>query len=156
MALSPTVAEMREAAGVYFETEWTALSTGVPIFWSNVEGDPGADAPRDVGYIEFMFAPGDAYQTSTGGGTSGTRWRQLGQIFCNIYSPLGLGEATALDRASKIQGIFLGQRIAVSGSPTGLRFGRRDAPVMPTVHGAGDRWWQASVSAGFFCDFFKT
>ncbi len=107
----------------------------VQVAWPNVPFEP----PLDEAWVQFSLQPADPEQVAIGDGAT---HRYRGVLFANVYAPIGLGQALALEIADAILGRY--------------RAASRGGVIFRTPHAANGRreagWWKVPVQCPFFAD----
>jgi hypothetical protein len=97
-----------------FKAQMDSLRPLVPIAWPNMPFDPkdDFDDATHQGWARITIRGGEQQQASIGG-TSNRRWRQVGVIQVQVFTPTEQGAATALGIADDVATALRG--VTVSG-----------------------------------------
>lgn len=120
-----------------FAERWAALAPLVPVAWPNVTFRP----PADGSWARFVIADADALQASFGSPDSNVH-RHAGLVTVMLFTPLNVGDATALRLVDIATGIFRGWRDNASG----VLFRR---PPYARQIGSEERWHHVNVLCPF-------
>ena len=114
-----------------FEAQITVLEN-VTTFWDNAPATPPDTAP----WIRLAIRPGDAERTEL----SIKAYRIPGVAFANIFTPIQLGDKSALEFADAIVAKFR------SLSADGVTYRTPSVSVVGATQG---KWWQVNVQIPF-------
>jgi|TARA_R110002167_G_scaffold92478_1_gene248331 hypothetical protein len=86
-----------------FKGQMDSSRPNVKISWPNIDFDPEADfnTSTDEAWARVTVQGGEAFQASLGG-TGYRRWRHLGLVTVQVFSPMGEGLQTSLDVADDV------------------------------------------------------
>lgn len=83
---------------------WESSYPQLPLYWDNMESDP----PADSEWAYATLIPGNSRLAGLGGDPSSRRWRVVGVLVVQVFTPLqegvSRGEALAAGMATEFQG----------------------------------------------------
>jgi hypothetical protein len=87
-----------------FNTAWTALGTGIPLYF--VDQEPDLDDLQDTTFMRLSISFGESLQVSMGGGDTGKRVRTPGIVAIQVFQPNGLGDGQLYRLADNIASVW--------------------------------------------------
>jgi len=110
----------------------------IVVFYDNA---PAQERP-DALHIRASIRLGSQTQVETG---SPKRFRQVGILFLEIFSPIGSGDQSSIQKIDTALGVFRCKTY------DGVTFVSPDLDVV----GQNDRWWQVNAACSFYVDFIS-
>ena len=128
-----------------FKGQMDTLRPLVPIAWPNMPFDPLDDfnPAMHQGWARIGVQGGEQLQASIGG-TSNRRWRQVGNILVQVFTPTDEGANTALAIADDVGTALRG--ITISG----VVF--KASSVVPVGREGDDPYYQVNINTPFRYD----
>jgi len=128
-----------------FKGQMDTLRPLVPIAWPNMLFDPldDFDPATHQGWARIGVQGGEQLQASIGG-TSNRRWRQVGNILVQVFTPTDEGANTALAIADDVGTALRG--ITISG----VVF--KASSVVPVGREGDDPYYQVNINTPFRYD----
>jgi hypothetical protein len=128
-----------------FKGQMDTLRPLVPIAWPNMPFDPLDDfnPATHQGWARIGVQGGEQLQASIGG-TSNRRWRQVGNILVQVFTPTDEGANTALAIADDVGTALRG--ITISG----VVF--KASSVVPVGREGDDPYYQVNINTPFRYD----
>lgn len=108
----------------------------IVVFYDNA---PASDRP-DALHIRASIKLGQQIQVETG---SPKRFRQVGILMLEFFSPAGSGDQSSIQKIDTALGVFRCKTYS------GVTFESPDLDVV----GLNDRWWQVNAACSFYVDF---
>jgi hypothetical protein len=120
-----------------FESQWSALQPNIPFTYDN---QSEADfPPRNEPWVRVTVLTGASSQVAMG---DQRRWRRVGDVTVQIFTPAGSGTGLATQLADTVRDIFEGRTIS------GVIF---RATSLTRVD-VDDAWMQHNASTSFQAD----
>lgn len=100
------------------------------------------ESPGDSAWIRCHIVFGEAVRRSLG--SSSSRYRSVGVMMANIYTPIGKGDKAGLAIAETVRDAFR------SVTADGISY--RVPSVIPVGRSDNGKWWQINVNCPFYFD----
>lgn len=128
-----------------FKTGMDTLRPNVPIAYPNMPFDPDTQyiASTHEAWARIVIQGGEERQASIGG--DATRWRKVGIVSVQVFTPLNAGQTTALEISDDVATTLRG--ITVSGVIL------KAATINPIGREDDEAWLQVNIDVPFRYDY---
>jgi hypothetical protein len=86
-----------------FNTQWSSLRPGIPVFFDNAGDD--VTPPQNSAWVRLTVLPGQSQQVAMG---NTRRWRRIGVAVLQIFVPAASGTGLAQELGDTVIEIFEG------------------------------------------------
>lgn len=119
---------------------WESTYPQIPLFWDNVE----EAHPADQVWVYATLLPGNSRLAGLGGDPSSRRWRVVGVLVLQVFTPL-------LEGVSKAEELTAGVTDNFQGRTIGNVLFRETSLLRLGLSGA---WFQHNISTSYQFDYY--